>query len=229
MEPIRNAVCMRYKYIPDDVKMSEKEYNTYQFVQKTVKELHTDKNRLVCCDGELEVSDKHIVMQIHGGCNGNGKWTDYVDVIKKLVENISERHECWIVQLINDCIDDTWFVDLGIAIDEICSNDIAEVTRYQTSDGMEWPSLESAQEHDKLRKEASEKASKYIDEFNDLKERFTKELKEYPEFKYPGFMSDGLQTTTAVPDYCTNCRNNPKNNPFASGICHCILGSRVIY
>ena len=24
---------------------------------------------------------------------------------------------------------------------------------------------------------------------------------------------------------CATCSNNPKNNPHASGICHCILGS----
>ena len=27
---------------------------------------------------------------------------------------------------------------------------------------------------------------------------------------------------------CATCSNNPKNNPYASGICHCILGSPKI-
>lgn len=28
---------------------------------------------------------------------------------------------------------------------------------------------------------------------------------------------------------CEHCSNNPKNNPHASGICHCILGNPVVY
>jgi len=28
---------------------------------------------------------------------------------------------------------------------------------------------------------------------------------------------------------CINCPNNPMNNPFASGVCNCILGNNIIY
>lgn len=28
---------------------------------------------------------------------------------------------------------------------------------------------------------------------------------------------------------CKYCRNNPANNKFASGVCHCILGQQQIY
>lgn len=28
---------------------------------------------------------------------------------------------------------------------------------------------------------------------------------------------------------CANCPNNPANNPMASGVCHCILGTPTIY
>lgn len=30
-------------------------------------------------------------------------------------------------------------------------------------------------------------------------------------------------------DPCVTCSNNPAINPFASGICHCILGSKITY
>lgn len=34
--------------------------------------------------------------------------------------------------------------------------------------------------------------------------------------------------TNEVPNPCEKCNNNPKNNPMASGICHCILGGNKI-
>lgn len=32
-----------------------------------------------------------------------------------------------------------------------------------------------------------------------------------------------------ISDPCINCPNNPMNNPFSSGVCHCILGNKIIY
>lgn len=32
-----------------------------------------------------------------------------------------------------------------------------------------------------------------------------------------------------ISDPCINCPNNPMNNPFSNGVCHCILGNKIIY
>lgn len=32
-----------------------------------------------------------------------------------------------------------------------------------------------------------------------------------------------------VSDPCINCPNNPMNNPFASGVCNCILKNNIVY
>lgn len=37
------------------------------------------------------------------------------------------------------------------------------------------------------------------------------------------------ETKTYSSSPCQNCLNNKANNKFASGFCHCILGTPVIY
>ena len=38
-----------------------------------------------------------------------------------------------------------------------------------------------------------------------------------------------LDNLSDTHDPCDGCNNNPKNNPFASGVCYCTLGSKTTY
>ena len=66
--------------------------------------------------------DVHFIVQLFGGKNGNGDWNDYLFHLNKIfaseyykkfgVENI------WLIQLINDCIDDVHDVYVGLSLKE---------------------------------------------------------------------------------------------------------------
>lgn len=44
---------------------------------------------------------------------------------------------------------------------------------------------------------------------------------------YNGFFDGYMMTENVSP--CASCPNNPAVNKFASGVCHCILGSQIFY
>jgi len=59
-----------------------------------------------------------------------------------------------------------------------------------------------------------------------------KRVKPITEPRYDDVFYEGLEWLDGLShsdcwetDACATCSNNPKNNPHASGICHCTLGS----
>lgn len=48
-----------------------------------------------------------------------------------------------------------------------------------------------------------------------------------PKYVSDDWFRDMLKPNTVIPPSCENCSNHPKNG--GSGICHCILGSPIIY
>ena len=58
-----------------------------------------------------------IIIEIAGGLNGPGDWKEYLsgisDVLAKL-EELPEVDEAYIVDIINDCPDDVFYLRIGI-------------------------------------------------------------------------------------------------------------------
>jgi hypothetical protein len=64
---------------------------------------------------EFNKRDQYLVVRFFGGLNGPGKWTEYMPQITKLINEISKEYHCWLVQLVNDCIDDVFTLDIGVS------------------------------------------------------------------------------------------------------------------
>lgn len=110
---------------------------------------------------------------------------------------------------------------------------------YQTEDGRTFDNEKDAKVYEErvLNKDSEQDKEKndLIDKYKELVEMFreytSKSLSE-SDNTYSD-MFDNMGNVWDACDYesdpCRNCMNNPKVNKYASGICHCILGNRVVY
>lgn len=57
-----------------------------------------------------DVNSKYYITGIYGGLNGNGKWSEYLDDIKHIIDEIKD---CWIIDLEVDVPDDVWTLWIG--------------------------------------------------------------------------------------------------------------------
>jgi hypothetical protein len=111
-----------YEYDMDKLPKLDKQWakDIKKAVDKFADEVHVEeKNRLRFFDiVEFNKRDQYVVARFFGGLNGGGrdeKWLDYMDAITELFNKISKdyRHY-WLVQLVNDCADDVFTLDIGI-------------------------------------------------------------------------------------------------------------------
>jgi hypothetical protein len=90
-------------------------------VMKIVESLTTEKNKFKFFDiVEFNKRDNYVVARIFGGTNGGGnnkKWVEYNKSITKVFEKILETNDCYLVQLVNDCPDDVFTLDIAIRKD----------------------------------------------------------------------------------------------------------------
>ena len=56
--------------------------------------------------------DSHYVLEINGGLNGSGNWKMYLTQLQSIVDAFEEAY---IIDLSYDCIDDIWYLTLGIS------------------------------------------------------------------------------------------------------------------
>lgn len=61
-----------------------------------------------------EIHDDYVVAEFYGGLNGCGKWTNYIRAISELITILSSNYHCWLVNLENDCLDDVFYLKLGL-------------------------------------------------------------------------------------------------------------------
>ena len=60
-----------------------------------------------------------MVIALVGGLNGHGKWGDYFEDLAKIITTIKENgYDTWVIDLVNDCLDDAFTVKLGIMRNE---------------------------------------------------------------------------------------------------------------
>lgn len=70
--------------------------------------------------GILENKGSHVIAEISGGLNGNGKWEDYFEVLSKFCKVAREKYgrKIWLIELNNDCLDDIFYAKLGIKMNK---------------------------------------------------------------------------------------------------------------
>ena len=110
---------------------------------------------------------------------------------------------------------------------------------YQTEDGRTFDNEKDAKVYEEcvLNKDSEQDKEKndLIDKYKELVEMFreytSKSLSESDNTYSDMFdnMGNVWDACGYESDPCRNCMNNPKVNKYASGICHCILGNRVVY
>lgn len=83
---------------------------------KLTEKVTTKKDKLSLFDVvEFNKRDEYLVVRFFGGLNGPGKWTEYMPQITKLIDEIAKIYHCWLVQLVNDCLDDVFTLDIGVS------------------------------------------------------------------------------------------------------------------
>lgn len=110
---------------------------------------------------------------------------------------------------------------------------------YQTEDGRTFDNEKDAKAYEErvLNKDSEKDKEKndLIDKYKELVEMFREYTsKSLTETEHPysdvfDNMNNLFDTCGFDSDPCRNCMNNPKINKYSSGICHCILGNRVVY
>lgn len=65
-------------------------------------------------EGIIEENIDYIVVEFTGGLNGNGDWINYLSAITELVTILNTNYKSWLVNLNNDCLDDIFYLTLGI-------------------------------------------------------------------------------------------------------------------
>lgn len=55
------------------------------------------------------------ILTIGGGANGTGNLSDYLQEVTSIVNNLKKK-KCivWLIDWINDCLDDVWTLRLGV-------------------------------------------------------------------------------------------------------------------
>lgn len=59
--------------------------------------------------------NKHYIVCLGGGKNGNGEWVNYFDDLKDTFESLkNEFGKVWLIKLENDCLDDVHYPYIGL-------------------------------------------------------------------------------------------------------------------
>ena len=86
------------------------------FLKEQDSKFTTDNGKLLYFHDFVEEYENYVVVEFYGGLNGLGKWTNYIDAISELIHIIDEKYNCWLVNLDNDCLDDVFYLKIGIAL-----------------------------------------------------------------------------------------------------------------
>lgn len=95
--------------------------NRLNVISDQIKVKFADKDRLYFNqiddkDPGNENYNAYVVAEFYGGLNGPCNWTDYLESIKFLFEEIGKTNRCWLVTLENDCPDDVYNLYVGIEL-----------------------------------------------------------------------------------------------------------------
>lgn len=64
----------------------------------------------------VEYNKDYSIISIHGGLNGRGDILYYLDQVEHIVCELQGHcKDVWLVSWTNDCLDDVWYLKLGIS------------------------------------------------------------------------------------------------------------------
>lgn len=55
----------------------------------------------------------HLKIELHGGSNGQNDWITYIKQVGSIIKRLQPT-KCWVIDWHNDCLDDVWYLTLGI-------------------------------------------------------------------------------------------------------------------
>lgn len=66
----------------------------------------------------IEEKDDYDILTFHGGLNGSGDFYKYLEQVKSIINSLGSEfhvlHDIWLIDWINDCLDDVWTLRIGI-------------------------------------------------------------------------------------------------------------------
>ena len=110
----------RIKDLFSQEKVLKCDYETEKIIKKYFDKFKYDYkvNDIVKVDIHHEY---HYVVELYGGKNGSGKWSDYLHNLTKIfdksnIEKSGKIEKIWLIRLENDCLDDVHTVYVGISM-----------------------------------------------------------------------------------------------------------------
>lgn len=99
-----------------EIQIGTIEYKIREDIYELVKKNKDDKRNKMRFDSIVEVKpcERYFVARIYGGLNGAGKWEEYLEDINKLLKDIKKSYHTWVLQILNDCLDDVWTLEIGV-------------------------------------------------------------------------------------------------------------------
>lgn len=101
---------------PPEIQIGTIEYKVREDIYELIKK-HKDPKRNKFAFGnivELKPNERYCIARIYGGLNGTGKWEEYLEDINKLLKDIKKTYHTWVLQILNDCLDDVWTLEIGV-------------------------------------------------------------------------------------------------------------------
>lgn len=99
--------------------MNDKEYTQTVQIQCYLKGfidgLKLDQVSYGTCELD-KVQGTHAELTISGGFNGTGDWNIYLKQIETIITSFPG---CWLISLVNDCLDDVWELKIGIRLETL--------------------------------------------------------------------------------------------------------------
>ena len=109
------------KYHEKWYKVNFKEDKNAVRIKKVIDDT-TNKSRLYL--GELALNpdenyddpSPYYIVQIYGGLNGSGEWTDYFEDLTTMAKALETIGHAWLIELENDCLDDVFTLTMGLRL-----------------------------------------------------------------------------------------------------------------
>ena len=101
---------------PPEINIGTIEYKIREDIYEAIKKYKDPKRSKMTFNNIVEVrlGERYVVARIYGGLNGSGKWETYLEDINKLLKDIEKKYHTWVVQILNDCCDDVWTLEIGV-------------------------------------------------------------------------------------------------------------------
>ena len=104
-----------YEDLKTDKELNEKQKAVIEEIIKQVKQASSKKSSLGVIDSFI---DKYgtLTCVIHGGLNGPGEWTNYLEDLTVAVKRVKDCGiHIWLISALNDCMDDVFTFNFGVS------------------------------------------------------------------------------------------------------------------